>query len=294
MIEKAKKSENRIKDEDGKKFLAYFTETKNLHTLKETFGNLGAAMFLDSNLKFFLHPVYLKNVDNEENAIANFVNNFFQKREEINKCIPTAAPSDSITVSLFDLKEVFKSDNIQNVESFLKIFDFDYKCQDSDEWFKLVSLFGYYSVENLLLPVVFKDDQGNNIGKGFVCDGLNCVQWGLLFEKNVNSDLQKECFNKMKEIFKVVFKDKSIISKKIRFFCNEKSIWNNLSDFYKESADGMFGLNHFKDYCKGFRPCYCFLGDDFYERFIELNYPSVAFDQRHGLYCCDFRGCIKK
>ena len=36
---------------------------------------------------------------------------------------------------------------------------------------------------------------------------------GLLFEKNVTSDLQKKCFNTMKTIFKsVVFKDKSIIS----------------------------------------------------------------------------------
>lgn len=286
MIDKAKKSENRVKDEDGKKFLKYFSETNNLQSLQGQFGNLGTAMFVDSNLKFFLNPVYQKNEDKDTNTIENFVNNFSQKREAINKCITDE--SDSITVSLFNVRDL-KFDDLS------KIFDLDYKCQDLDEWFKLFSLCGYYSVENLLLPVEFKDNNGKNIGKGFVCDGFNCIQWGLIFEKNVSAELQEKCFNQMKEIFKkVVFKDKTIISKKIRFFCNEKSIWDKLSAFYKESAAGMFGLKHFRDCCKGFSPCFCFLGDDlFYERFLDFGYPCVGFDQRHGLYCCDFRGSIK-
>ena len=287
IIDKFKKEENRVKDEDGKKFLTSLKDETTLNKLKDQFGNLGTAMFLNSNLKFFLNPVYQKKNDNI-NDIQDFVNNFSQKREDINNSINSFI-SDDIKVSLFNVKDL-KFDDLS------KIFDCEYKCQDLNEWFKLVSLFGYYSVENLLLPVEFKDDKGKNIGKGFVCDGLNCVQWGLLFEKNVNSDLQEECFNKMKEFFKkVVFKDKTIISKKIKFFCNEKSIWDKLSAFYKESADGMFGLDHFRDLFKGFRPCWCLLCDDFYyERFLDIDYPSVAFDQRHGLYCCNFRGSIKK
>ena len=53
------------------------------------------------------------------------------------------------------------------------------------------------------------------MGKCFVCDCLNCVQWELFFEKNVSSDLQEKCFDRMKEIFKnVAFKDNTIVYNK--------------------------------------------------------------------------------
>ena len=137
MIDKAKKSENRVKDEDGKKFLKYFSEANNLQSLQGQFGNLGIAMFVDSNLKFFLNPVYQKNEDKDTNTIENFVNNFSQKREAINKCITSDLSDDNIKVSLFNVKDL-KFDDLS------KIFDLDYKCQDLDEWFKLFSIFGYY------------------------------------------------------------------------------------------------------------------------------------------------------
>ncbi len=281
IIDKVKKEDNRIKDESGKQFTKSLKDENTLNDLKNKFGNLGTAMFLDSNLKFFLNPVY-----QETNRKTNFVNDFFNKRDEINNKINSVACKD-IKVSLFDVKNL-KFDDLS------KIFDFDYKCQDLNEWFKLVSLFGYYSVENLLLPVEFKDDNGNNIGKGFVCDGLNCIQWGLLFEKNVSEERQEKCFNTMKEIFKnVVLKDNTIISKKIRFFCNEKSIWDKLSAFYKESTDEMFFLDKLKDYSKWFCHCCCY-NDITDERFLNFGFPCVGFAQRNGLYCCNFSGSLKK
>lgn len=57
----------------------------------------------------------------------------------------------------------------------------------------------------------------------------------------------------------------------------------------------MFVLDKFRDYSRGF--CHCFCCTDInlsLERFLDFGYPCIGFDQRHGLYCGDFLGSIKK
>ena len=88
-------------------------------------------------------------------------------------------------------------------------------------------------------------------------------------------------------------KGNTIISKKIKFFCNEKSIWDKLSAFYKESTDEMFILDKLRDYSKGFCHCCCY-NDITDERFLNFGFPCVGFTQRNGLYYCNFNGSLKK